>query len=155
MRRSRRRPSAPPAVPHPPPSQIPVILGAVLVLASLSACASTRPTVATADGGAACSTAARPPAGMRVLTLVQLPAQALATLRLIAAGGPYPYAEDGTVFGNYQRLLPSEKYGYYHEYTVAAAHARDRGPIRVVTGSGGQDYYTPDHYVSFDWIACG
>jgi len=23
------------------------------------------------------------------------------------------------------------------------------------TGSGGQDYYTPDHYLTFDWIACG
>lgn len=149
MRRISPRPS--------PPSPIAILaaLGAVLALASLAACSSSPPAVATADGGAACSTSARPPAGMRVLTLAQLPAQALATLRLIAAGGPYPYAEDGTVFGNYQRLLPGEKYGYYHEYTVAPAHGRDRGPIRVVTGSGGQDYYTPDHYVSFDWIACG
>lgn len=142
MRRPRPRPSPP------------LILGAVLLLACAAACATSRPAAATGNGGAACSAAGRPPAGMRVLTLAQLPGQALSTLRLIAAGGPYPYAEDGTVFGNYQRLLPSETYGYYHEYTVAAAHATDRGPIRVVTGSGGQDYYTPDHYVSFDWIAC-
>jgi ribonuclease T1 len=92
---------------------------------------------------------------MRVLTLAELPAQAVSTLRLIAAGGPYPYTEDGTVFGNYQRLLPGERHGYYREYTVAAAKARSRGPRRVVTGSGGQDYYSPDHYESFDWIACG
>lgn len=132
----------------------PLILGAAFALATLTACASNQPAAETGSDGAACS-AVPAPTDMRVLTLAQLPGAAIHTLRLIAAGGPFPYSEDGTVFGNYQRLLPSEKYGYYHEYTVAPARGRDRGPVRVVTGAGGQDYYTPDHYLSFDWIACG
>ena len=105
--------------------------------------------------GVACSTAVKPPSGMKVLIVARLPAQAVSTLRLIAGGGPYPYDEDGTVFGNYQRMLPREPYGYYHEFTVNTPGAPTRGARRVVTGSGGQDYYTPDHYLTFDWISCG
>ena len=75
--------------------------------------------------------------------------------RLIAAGGPYPYAQDNTIFGNYGGTLPREPRGYYREFTVQTPGARTRGTLRVVTGSGGEDYYTADHYDSFDWIACG
>jgi hypothetical protein len=32
-----------------------------------------------------------------------LPAQAVDTLHLIAAGGPFPYEKDGVVFGNFER----------------------------------------------------
>jgi ribonuclease T1 len=133
------------------------ILGAVLAACPLAACSATGPSVGrvVAVDGTACSSAAAPPAGMRVLTLAELPPAVIGTLKRIAAGGPYPYAEDGTVFGNYQRLLPREPDDYYHEYTVAAAGGHTRGPRRVVTGAGGQDYYTPDHYVSFAWISCG
>lgn len=108
-----------------------------------------------ADAGAACSAAsADPPSGMAVLTPDQLPPDAVATLRLIAAGGPYPYAQDNTTFGNYGGALPSERRGYYREFTVRTPGAGTRGTLRVVTGSGGEDYYTADHYASFDWIAC-
>lgn len=108
-----------------------------------------------ADAGAACSAAsAKPPSGMTVLTPDQLPPQAVATLRLIGAGGPYPYAQDNTIFGNYGGTLPSERRGYYREFTVQTPGASSRGTLRVVTGSGGEDYYTADHYGSFDWIAC-
>jgi ribonuclease T1 len=136
------------------------LLGAVLAAWPLAACSGAQPQSAgrvVEVDGAACSSPGAAPTGMVVLTLAQLPATALGTLRLIAAGGPYPYDEDGTVFGNYQRLLPREPADYYHEYTVAAAGtgARTRGPRRVVTGSGGQDYYSPDHYASFEWISCG
>jgi ribonuclease T1 len=74
--------------------------------------------------------------------------------RLIAAGGPYPYAQDNAIFGNYGGTLPSERPGYYREFTVKIPGASTRGTLRVVTGSGGEDYYTADHYASFEWIAC-
>ncbi len=107
-----------------------------------------------ASNGIACSSSNTRPAGMPVLTLAQLPPQAVATLRLIAAGGPYPYAADNTVYGNYSGTLPHERRGYYHEFTVVTPGSTTRGARRVVTGAGGEDYYTSDHYASFDWIAC-
>lgn len=109
----------------------------------------------TSKDGAACSTSNTAPAGMPVLTVAQLPSQAVTTLRLIATGGPYPYAADDTVYGNYSSALPKERYGYYHEFTVLTPGSVTRGARRVVTGADGEDYYTADHYASFDWIACG
>lgn len=79
----------------------------------------------------------------------KLPAEARQTLQLIDRGGPFPYAKDGAVFGNYEGLLPSERRGYYHEYTVPTPGSRDRGARRIVTGEGGEIYYTDDHYDSF------
>ncbi|MZD04374.1 ribonuclease N [Streptomyces sp. SID5785] len=88
-------------------------------------------------------------AGMATVREADLPAEARATLRRIDAGGPFPYAKDGTVFGNFEGELPEEKRGYYHEYTVRTPGERDRGARRLVTGSGGETYYTDDHYESF------
>ncbi|MFD4561395.1 ribonuclease domain-containing protein [Streptomyces sp. NPDC058469] len=81
--------------------------------------------------------------------LSQLPAEALRTVALIDRGGPFPYAKDGVVFGNYEKLLPQQKRGYYHEYTVRTPGSRDRGARRIVTGQDGGIYYTDDHYKSF------
>lgn len=82
-----------------------------------------------------------------------LPAQAHDTLDLIEAGGPYPYPQDGTVFQNREGILPSQGSGYYHEYTVKTPGSPDRGARRVVTGEENQeDYYTADHYESFDLV---
>ncbi|MGW0905734.1 ribonuclease domain-containing protein [Streptomyces sp. NPDC002853] len=82
-----------------------------------------------------------------------LPAQAHDTLDLIEAGGPYPYPQDGTVFQNREGILPSQGSGYYHEYTVVTPGSPDRGARRVVTGEKNQeDYYTADHYESFDLV---
>ncbi|MFF7450964.1 MULTISPECIES: ribonuclease domain-containing protein [unclassified Streptomyces] len=92
------------------------------------------------------------PAWVGDLATVQearLPAQARETLRLIDAGGPFPYRKDGSVFGNLERLLPAHQRGYYHEYTVPTPGSRDRGARRIVTGEGGETYYTDDHYDSF------
>lgn len=88
-----------------------------------------------------------------------LPGEALDTHRLIRAGGPFPYpTKDGSVFGNRERLLPSQARGYYREYTVPTPGSRDRGARRIVCG--GQQptapdacYYTDDHYASFRLIA--
>ena len=78
-----------------------------------------------------------------------LPAEARATLELIRAGGPFPYKQDGRVFANREGQLPPKKRGYYKEYTVRTLGARDRGARRIVAGSGGEYYYTDDHYRSF------
>jgi len=78
-----------------------------------------------------------------------LPPEAHDTLALIKAGGPFPYARDGVVFGNRQGLLPSQPRGYYREYTVRTPGARDRGPRRIVAGRRGELYYTDDHYRTF------
>ncbi|WP_372350090.1 ribonuclease [Streptomyces sp. KL116D] len=82
-----------------------------------------------------------------------LPSQAHDTLDLIAAGGPFPYEQDGTVFQNREGVLPSQSTGYYHEYTVITPGSSDRGARRIVTGEANQeDYYTSDHYASFDLV---
>ncbi|MBE4741837.1 ribonuclease domain-containing protein [Streptomyces caniscabiei] len=82
-----------------------------------------------------------------------LPSQAYTTLNLIARGGPYPYAQDGSVFQNRERVLPSRSTGYYHEYTVKTPGSSTRGARRIVTGQQNEeDYYTADHYASFDLV---
>ncbi|HEU5355485.1 MAG TPA: ribonuclease domain-containing protein [Actinocrinis sp.] len=134
------------------------VAGLALALSGCASAAGAAPAhrggPAASTAGIACSASRTPPAGLAVLTVSQLPSQAIETLRLVAAGGPYPYTEDDTVYGNYSGALPRERYGYYHEFTVVTPGSATRGARRVVTGSAGEDYYTPDHYVTFDWIAC-
>ncbi|WP_046733357.1 ribonuclease [Streptomyces humi] len=85
-----------------------------------------------------------------------LPSQAYDTLDLIASGGPFPYSQDGTVFRNSEGVLPSQPSGYYHEYTVKTPGSSTRGARRIVTGEEtDEDYYTADHYVTFDLIDFG
>ncbi|ACC74961.1 ribonuclease [Paraburkholderia phymatum] len=104
--------------------------------------------------------ASSPPAASGVLAAVtkaQLPAEAAETLRLIKAGGPYPYSEDGVLFRNSAQLLPQHPRGYYHAYTVRTPGSADRGQRRIVCGGPrkqvGDCYYTDDYYVSFKRIA--
>ncbi|MFD0343166.1 ribonuclease domain-containing protein [Streptomyces sp. NPDC127117] len=85
-----------------------------------------------------------------------LPSQAHDTLDLIDAGGPFPYSQDGTVFQNREGVLPDRSTGYYHEYTVITPNSPTRGARRIVTGEQSQeDYYTGDHYATFDLIDQG
>jgi ribonuclease T1 len=90
------------------------------------------------------------------VALAQLPREAVNTLNLIAAGGPYPYEKDGIVFGNRERLLPPHRRGYYHEYTVPTPRAHNRGARRIVCGGPlkrtDDCYYSDDHYTSFNRI---
>ncbi len=81
-----------------------------------------------------------------------LPPEAIDTLLLIEAGGPFPYFQDDGTFQNREGILPDHPRGYYREYTVETPGAPDRGPRRVVAGSGGERYYTVDHYDSFRFI---
>ncbi|MET7829215.1 ribonuclease domain-containing protein [Streptomyces sp. NPDC005386] len=85
-----------------------------------------------------------------------LPSQAHDTLDLIDAGGPFPYSQDGVVFQNREGVLPSQSSAYYHEYTVITPGSSTRGARRIVTGEETQeDYYTADHYVTFDLVDFG
>ncbi|GHJ41144.1 ribonuclease domain-containing protein [Streptomyces sp. TS71-3] len=85
-----------------------------------------------------------------------LPSQAHDTLDLIDQGGPYPYPQDGTVFQNREGLLPKQSSGYYHEYTVETPGSPDRGARRIIAGQQSEeDYYTADHYESFDLVDFG
>ena len=88
------------------------------------------------------------------VALTELPREAQQTEKLIRAGGPFPYAKDGTAFGNRERLLPRRARGYYREYTVPTPGARNRGARRIVCGGAEVRqpeacYYTDDHYASF------
>ncbi len=97
---------------------------------------------------------AREPAAAAVVTLAELPPEAVKTHGLILSGGPFPHSKDGSVFGNRERMLPLQKRGFYREYTVRTPGARDRGARRIVCG-GKQPaapeacYYSADHYASF------
>ena len=102
--------------------------------------------------------AARGPAVDGFVAVQSLPREARATYELILAGGPFPYAKDGITFGNYENMLPRQRRGYYHEYTVRTPGARNRGARRIVCGGEAADwarkqpaacYYTDDHYATF------
>jgi ribonuclease T1 len=90
-----------------------------------------------------------PADGLDTIRSSDLPAEARQVLRLVGAGGPFPYAQDGTVFGNQERLLPAHPRGWYHEYTVPTPGSPDRGARRIIVGRDGTRYYTADHYESF------
>lgn len=95
---------------------------------------------------------------LEAVALQTLPVEAQRTHQRILSGGPFPYAKDGTVFGNRERLLPAHPRGYYREYTVKTPGARNRGARRIVCGGPAPTqpdacYYTADHYASFRLIA--
>ncbi|MEO9324692.1 ribonuclease domain-containing protein [Nocardioides sp. C4-1] len=93
-----------------------------------------------------------PVSGLPYVDVAELPDEALDTLELIDAGGPFPYDEDGSTFGNYEGVLPERRRGYYEEYTVETPGLSHRGPLRIVTGDGDELYWTEDHYASFERI---
>ena len=101
---------------------------------------------------------AKAPAGLGAdVSLSSLPAQARETEKLIHSGGPFPYARDGVVFGNYEKRLERKPRGYYHEYTVPTPGARNRGARRIICGGNPPTepdacFYTEDHYNSFHRI---
>ena len=94
--------------------------------------------------------------GSAVVSIAELPQAGRATYELIRAGGPFPFDKDGVVFGNRERQLPTERRGYYREYTVPTPGSRDRGARRIVCGGPARAphacYYTADHYASFRMI---
>ena len=88
--------------------------------------------------------------GLPVKALSSLPKETAATWKLIQQGGPFPYPKnDGVVFHNNGNVLPRNKDGYYHEYTVDTPGSKNRATRRLITGSQRELYYTDDHYDSF------
>lgn len=91
------------------------------------------------------------------IAAADLPPEARQTLESIKRGGPFAYAKDGSVFGNFEKRLPLRPRGYYREYTVQTPGVSHRGKRRIVAGAGPQGdvrnsaeyYYTADHYESF------
>jgi ribonuclease T1 len=93
------------------------------------------------------------PNSSAVIAIAELPKAGQVTYELIRAGGPFPFDKDGVVFGNRERQLPTERRGFYREYTVPTPGSRDRGARRIVCGGPARApqacYYTADHYASF------
>ncbi|UFR05686.1 ribonuclease N [Streptomyces sp. Go40/10] len=140
-----------------PPRFVPRALAGLLVCLAvlLTGCSSASGPASHASHASRASSA--PPAasapawarGTATVPQSRLPAEARRTLALVDRGGPFPYAKDGAVFGNFEGRLPRHPRGYYHEYTVPTPGSRDRGARRLVTGRAGEIYYTDDHYETF------
>jgi hypothetical protein len=79
----------------------------------------------------------------------------LPTLNRIESGGSFPHINDGSIFqnrplpGNTVPELPIQQPGYYNEYVVPTPGINGPGPMRIVTGQGGELYFTPNHYQTF------
>jgi ribonuclease T1 len=141
------------------PHRLLLLLGLLAVL--LVGCGAGAPTAAPSAGPTSGPTAAAgalpgsdvdPVSGLPWVLEVELPPSAQDTLALVDAGGPFPYEKDGSTFGNREGILPDEPGGYYAEYTVPKPGEDDRGPWRLVTGDGGEVYWTEDHYASFERV---
>jgi ribonuclease T1 len=122
----------------------------VLSLAQASSHHSHHPAQATSNESS--QTSAREDVAGDSILVAQLPAEGRDTLQLIKRGGPFPYPRDGVVFSNFERALPQQSRGYYHEYTVKTPGVSHRGARRVVCGELPECYYTADHYKSFQRI---
>jgi len=110
---------------------------------------------AQAASGTMAASAAPASGTLGSITKAQLPAEAGETLKLIKAGGPYPFGEDGVLFRNTAGILPQHPRGYYHTYTVRTPGmtGADRGQRRIICGGPRKQtkdcYYTDDYYASF------
>lgn len=112
-----------------------------------------KPVASPADAGRLAP--AQPTTDLRTMTVAMLPKQGIDTLRLIADGGPYPYAKDGSTFSNREGLLPRHPSGWYREFTVDTPGSDDRGARRIIAGQDGARFYTSDHYSSFREVVSG
>ena len=67
----------------------------------------------------------------------------------IASGRQLRFPNDGSTFQNREGRLPKHPAGYYREWVVPTKGVGGPGPQRIVTGDGGEVWYTPDHYKTF------
>jgi ribonuclease T1 len=128
-----------------------VVVGLVWALTQGGSGTTADPSSATATATAQASV--DPVSGLPWIAASSLPSQAREVLDQIDAGGPYAYpGKDGSVFGNFEGVLPRQRRGYYSEYTVPTPGSSTRGARRIVTGSGGELYWTADHYAHFSRV---
>jgi guanyl-specific ribonuclease Sa len=71
------------------------------------------------------------------------------TLQRIKERRLLDFPNDGSTFQNRERRLPRRAAGYYKEYVHPTPGLGGPGPQRIVVGEGGEIYYTPDHYRTF------
>ncbi len=119
--------------------------------------ATTTPALTTSESDLPDSTQPSDPTSAQLSDLppvrvADLPPEASETLQLISNGGPYPFDQDNGIFQNREGLLPDRPRGYYREYTVVTPGSDNRGARRIVSGDGGELFYTSDHYDSFSEI---
>lgn len=134
-----------------------LVVTTLLAVATLAGCAgqSQGGGAGSSPGGATSSVRLAPATAtsdLPTITVSELPPQGVATLELIAVGGPFPYSRDGVTFENRERILPKQPSGFYQEYTVPTPGESDRGARRIVTGDDGSRFYTADHYDSFEEV---
>ena len=129
-----------------------IILAALIVAVTMwqRRAATPAPNANPATTAVSADNAVHSPAGT-ITSARFLPPEAHDVLARITRGGPFTHRQDGTVFGNYEGLLPKQPRGFYHEYTVETPNARDRGARRIITGGEPptEYYYSDDHYRSF------
>jgi guanyl-specific ribonuclease Sa len=99
------------------------------------------------SGGGGGGTECGDTSGLTHAALSSLPAEVAQTIDAVKAGGPFDYPNDGTVYQNREAVLPACSSGYYHLYTVPTNG--QQGDRRLITGAGGEYFYTPDDYGSF------
>jgi ribonuclease T1 len=126
-------------------------------LAALAVLAASMGTIAVQARTPRPSSSVLPGSAVASVAFVGLPPQGQEVMEQIRQGGPFRYEKDGTVFGNRERQLPSQRRGYYREYTVPTPGLSHRGAKRIVCGgkqprSPDACYYTEDHYSSFRLI---
>ena len=124
----------------------------VMLVSSLQACQPESGHAASHGAGRHSQADSRETVGVSLVTMAELPPEAHETLRAIKQGGPFAYPRDGVVFGNFERVLPKQPRGYYHEYTVKTPGVHNRGTRRIIAGSTGEYYYSADHYQTFKRI---
>lgn len=71
------------------------------------------------------------------------------TLERIERNERLSFRNDGAAFANRENRLPRKPSGYYREWVHPTSSLPGPGPQRVVTGDGGEIFYTADHYKSF------
>ncbi len=131
-----------------------VISGIALLISNVLGVGSGASTTTSTSAASGCRVVSPEVPGAReselsVQPLCALPPEAAAVASAIAKDGPFRYKQDGSTFRNAERRLPARKLGYYREYTVPTPGSDDRGARRLIVGSGGELYYTSDHYESF------
>lgn len=58
----------------------------------------------------------------------------------------------GSVFGNYEGILPNAEGRTYHECDIGTLGESSRGAKRLVYSNDGLIYYTEDHYETFELL---